>query len=293
MSRSTVLAAAAALVFAVAAPASATVHVNGTLSGTSHAPRAHGRASFQSNGSSHGRFKVVAAGLTPSSSFDLVVGGVKVATLNSNRAGVGKVRLGTAPKGHEGLLGTDPRGQTVAVREADGNDDLEGDMPNDGDQGCGTGCVACCSGDDDGEVECEVRTADDCTAHHGTVSTATSCIPNPCTPAGPPVVCCIADSSAGAFVDDDPEVECELTTSADCGEHHGTVVQGTSCDPNPCAPVPPANVVVCCVPDDDGTECEELTADHCAAVHGTTPANATSCEADPCGGSNHQGDGSD
>ena len=61
----------------------------------------------------------------------------------------------------------------------------------------------------------------------------------------------------------------------------GTVVAGASCDPNPCAPVPPAQVVACCVPDGDESDCEELTPDHCTAAGGSA-SSATSCDPDPC-----------
>ena len=49
------------------------------------------------------------------------------------------------------------------------------------------GEVACClpGGDESGEVECEDRTADECTAAGGTVATAATCLPNPCEAAPP------------------------------------------------------------------------------------------------------------
>jgi hypothetical protein len=179
-----------------------------------------------------------------------------------------------------GLLGTDPSGQTIAVRDDQGDDDLEGDMPDDN-QG-GTDVACCVPGDN--ESECEEETAADCTAAGGTAPGASSCIPNPCrsTGGGSTVVCCIANSAAGAFVDDDPELECEDGGSAaDCAQAGGTVVQATSCDPNPCAPVPPPQIVVCCVTDGEESECEEVTPDHCTAA-GWTVSSATACDPDPC-----------
>src|SRR3989442_3452936 len=60
--------------------------------------------------------------------------------------------------------------------------------------------------------ECEVITADRCTARNGTQSTATSCDPDPCAQAGPgEVVCCVPhpeDPGAGA--------KCEIVTADDC-----------------------------------------------------------------------------
>ena len=65
----------------------------------------------------------------------------------------------------------------------------------------------------------------------------------------------------------------------------GTVIQATSCAPNPCAPTPPAQGdVVCCVPDHGGdgpAECEDRTAAACTAAGGTV-SDATSCNPDPC-----------
>ena len=65
----------------------------------------------------------------------------------------------------------------------------------------------------------------------------------------------------------------------------GTVVQATSCVPNPCAVTPPAEGdVVCCLPDNGGdglAECEDRTAAACTAAGGTV-SDATSCTPDPC-----------
>src|SRR5262249_12252857 len=140
---------------------------------------------------------------------------------------------------------------------------LECDMPDDSND---AGKVACCVPDDDG-VECKHRTPQDCTDEGGTVSSATGCFPDPCaTAGGPTVTCCTVDSTCGAFVDDDPDVGCHTGITADrCAARHGTVVDATSCDPNPCAPVPPVTLVTCCVPDDGAVECEFRTADRCAA----------------------------
>jgi hypothetical protein len=131
------------------------------------------------------------------------------------------------------------------------------------------------------------------------VSSASGCFPDPCGTGTGTSVCCTVDSTCGAFVDDDPAVGCHAgVSSAECAEHHGTVVEATSCDPNPCAAVPPVQLVTCCVPDDDEVECEFRTADRCAAKGGTV-VTATSCEPDPCGGTpgvsddDHQGDDDD
>jgi hypothetical protein len=272
------------------ASAGAAVHVNQTLSPTSFAPKASGKASLALKTASNGRLRLAARKLPAGATFDVVANGIKVGTLDTGKRGSGKARLSTRPHGAEGLLGFEPRGATLAVRDGDGNDVLEGTMPDDS---VDPSEVACCL-PDDGKVECEDRTADECTAKGGTVAATATCLPNPCGDAPPPaggeVICCLADSATGAFADDDPEVECEDRTPAECAAQGGTVVQATSCDPNPCAPVSPPTVVVCCTPEDEGEmECELRTPDHCAARNGTV-STATSCDPNPCGGSGGSGD---
>ena len=279
--------AAGVLALGAATTVTAGTRVVGSLTATSHAPGARGRAKLALKSASKGRFRVVARGLAPRSTFDLVVGGVKIGSLATNGSGAGKVKLSTHPKASEGLLGVDPRGETIEVRDDNGDDDLVGDMPDD-DGDSASGGFACCVPDDDG-TECERKTIDECASEGGiTIAGVDSCIPNPCsvTPPGgdEDVVCCFPGSSTGAFVDDDEEAECDDVSTAECAAAGGTVVQGASCEVNPCAPVPPAEVTVCCVPEEDETECEVLTPEHCAAEHGT-PNAATSCETHPCGGS--------
>jgi len=66
----------------------------------------------------------------------------------------------------------------------------------------------------------------------GRVGPERRAVPCPSQPPPTPVVCCIAHSAAGAFVDDDPEVECEDdVSSAECAAQGGMVVHATSCDP--------------------------------------------------------------
>jgi hypothetical protein len=271
------------------------------LTATPHALRAHGQAKLSLKSPAKGRLLVGARKLAPRSSFDLVVGGIKVGSFTTNAAGRGKIKLSTQSKSSGGLLGVDPRGKTIEVRDGDGDDDLEGQMPGGGDSAAGA--FACCSPDDDGP-ECDVKTPDRCAAKGGTVQAGiTSCIPDPCV-ATPPVVCCLPGSSEGAFVDDDEQGDddsqgdehsttgCAEVTTSQCATAGGTVVNATSCHPNPCAPVSPPQVTVCCVPDGSETECEVLTPDHCTAAHGT-PNAAASCESHPCGGGSHGQGGED
>jgi len=274
---------AGTMAVAPASPAAAASHVTQPLTATAHAPNARGRATLALGSASKGRLRIVTRGLAPASRFDLVIGAIKVGTLTTDAGGTGRAKLGTRPRAGEGLLGVDPRGQTIAVRDDRGENDLEGDMPADAQDPF---AVACCL-PEGGGAECDDRTPAACTAAGGTVAPAGSCIPDPCGAAPPggedSVVCCVAAGAAGAFSDDDPGIECEgRMTTAECAGAGGTVVQAPSCDPDPCAPASPHEVGACCVPDGGETECELLTPDHCAARHGA-PRAAVSCDPSPCG----------
>lgn len=268
---------------ATAGRADGAVRVHERLHATSHAPRARGSAKLTVKKGSKGTFSVAARRLAGGQSFDVVVGGLKAGTLETNAHGGGKIVFGAPKRGDRALLGFDPRGRSLAVRDHDGHDVLDGEMP-DGDDAK----VACCLQDDDG-VECDDRTPEDCMEDGGTPSSASGCFPDPCGATGGTSVCCTVDSTCGAFVDDDPQVGCHTGVSAaECAERHGTVVEATSCDPNPCAAFPPVELVTCCVPHEDEVECEFRTAERCAEKGGTV-STATSCDPDPCGGSSDDG----
>jgi hypothetical protein len=277
------LGAAAIGAMAFSATAKTRVRIRQTLTPTAHAPGASGQAKLQLKTGSSGKFSVRVRHLPGHKSFDVLVNKVKVGTIVTGGNGSGSIKLSTAPKGHDAVLGFDPQGDQVEVRDGDtGDNDLEGNMPDNNP----SGGVGCCLTKHDGETECEVLADTDCSAHNGTPTAATSCLPDPCGGGTPPpagVVCCLANSATGAFVDDAPEVECQETSESDCAAQGGMAVQGTSCDPNPCQPVSPPGVTVCCVPDGGKSECEQLTPDHCQHAGGAA-STATSCDPDPCGG---------
>jgi hypothetical protein len=278
----------AALIGVRAVNATATVSITKALTGTAHAPRAHGQARLLLKTAATGTFTVKGRHLAGGKTFDVVVNKIKIGTLTTNAAGRGTAKFSTKPKGRVAMLGVDPQGGQIEVRDDQGDDVLEGQMPDDNTDSA----IGCCLQDDDGESECEDLTAAECTSGGGTPTTATSCLPNPCatTPPPPNSVCCLAHSATGAFVDDNPEVECEDDVSAaECAAQGGTMVQGASCDANPCQPTPPPQIAICCVPDDDGSECEELTPADCTAAAGTA-STATSCDPDPCSASSGGGD---
>jgi len=278
----------AGLVVCAPGAADAGERVKQKLSPTSFAPKARGNAKLSLKSDAKGVFSIVARRLAASAGYDVVVGGIKVGAITTNGHGAGKIAFGTTKRGTRGFLGFDPRGRSLAVRDHDGHDVLDCDMPDHD-----AGEVACCVPDDDG-VECKHRTPEDCTADGGTVSSASGCFPDPCTPQTATVVCCTVDSTCGAFVDDDPQVGCRDDVTAErCAMKGGTVVDAPSCEPNPCAPVPPVALVTCCVPDDEEVECEFRTPDLCAAKGGTV-STATTCDPNPCGGAamsaDHNGD---
>lgn len=247
------------------------------LTSTGTDPDASGLTRLALKNASVGQFQVRVHKLDRKATFQVIVGGVHVADLITNGGGGGKVRFRSRPRGHDLALGFDPRGKTIVVRSATGDDVLVVDFPEN--QPGQPADVVCCIPDDRGP-ECEDRTADECAAQGGTVAVgATSCLPNPCAdapPVGGDIVCCIPDDSGP---------ECEDRTQAECMAQGGTVVQATSCDPNPCAPAPPAQGdVVCCLPDNGGdglAECEDRTAAACTVAGGTV-SDATSCTPDPC-----------
>jgi hypothetical protein len=172
-------------------------------------------------------------------SYDVVIDGVRVAALDTNGSGGGRVRFSTDPRGGDELLGVDPRGKTVVIRDATGTDVLAGEIDGDPDD---PAAVACCiarseddgssddgdsddgsegdGSEDDGKPEvrrhdrhgegggdkCLDLTPEQCAAEGGVVAAAESCIPDPCgdAPVEDGVVCCLSHASPdGAFLRDD------------------------------------------------------------------------------------------
>ena len=302
------VASTAAIVLSTAAADGASV-VKAPLMATASAPRAKGSAVLALRATSKGAFTVRGRRLAANHPFDVVVGGIKVGGFTTNAHGAGKVTFRTASgkraarvRGRKPLLGFDPRGSTVIVRDRKtSDDDLHCEFPGGDDSA--SGAFACCGlqHDDATETQCETKTPARCTAEGGTPTSVTSCVPNPCTPTPPGAVCCIPGSADEAFIHDDgddgdeSEIECEDVTSVEaCMAKGGAVVTATSCEPNPCVPAQPSTV--CCIPgsatgafigddDDEGSsrsQCVSHTsADACAAAGGTV-VSAGSCHPNPC-----------
>ncbi|MGH7895162.1 MAG: hypothetical protein ACREQL_10870 [Candidatus Binatia bacterium] len=278
----TFLGALATLAFVAAshAPADARIRLKQPLTATPADADASGLARLSLVSASEGKFEVKLRRLDRDAAYQLIVHDVRVADVVTSGSGTARLRFRTRPRSERDLaLGFDPRGASILVRSAAGDDVLGTDFPDD--QPDDDGDVVCCIPDDSGP-ECEDRTLEECTAQGGTVvAGATSCLPNPCEGAPPvggdgDIVCCIPDDSGP---------ECEDRTQAECLAEGGTVVEAISCTANPCAATPPAaQDIVCCLPDSGGdgaNECEDRTADECAAAGGTV-SSATSCVPDPC-----------
>ncbi len=240
---------------------------------TSAVAGASGRIRVIMENDANGRLDLRVRGLAPDTTYDVLIGTVKVGTITTTGGGQGMLRFRTRPRGRDLVLGFDPRGALITIRSADGTDVLVGTGPTSSNNDPAK--IACCKPDDNG-TECEDRTADACLVEGGTPAAATSCVPNPCADVPPPaadIICCVPDDSGP---------ECEDRTAAECAARGGVVVAGTSCDPNPCAPTPPANGDIrCCLPDDSGPECEDRTSAQCAA-QGGIDMGPGSCTPNPC-----------
>lgn len=241
-----------------------------------------------------------ARGLDPNASYTVLLNGVPVGTLTTTPAGNARVQFSSQPRQKDQLLGVDPRGAQIEVRNDSGDDVLDANMPATGMDPTKVQCCIAQSGDSNQQPECEDLTPDACTAAGGVDSGATSCLPNPCEGATPPspqdnVVCCtpeedgVTNEEDGVTNDEggvtDNGTGCEMRSAASCSQHHGIQLAGTSCDPNPCTSTTAANpqTVQCCVTDEGETECKQRTLDRCTAQGGTS-MSAGSCSPNPCAG---------
>lgn len=319
--------AAVALVLGSATLASAdsTAHLKEPLTPTSTFSGASGTARVNLHAQKHkgakgtrGSFTVTAKHLPQDTTFDLIVGGAKVGTVHTNRHGNGSDVFSTTPRGKAELLGIDPRGMTVLLRDPSGtgSDVLIGTIPDD-DQGS----QACCTIAADGEAECEDVSPDPATGVvtcNGTIpmdasgAPITSCLPDPCNTSAPPpnppsgpgttTVCCLLDPQ------DAEASQTQCDSVGECAANGGALVQvqlpasfqegDNPCDltPDPCQsvtttpPPPTSSPSLCCVPhtgsnpgEVEAPECEDLSSDACNAIGGTPPANGSCTYTDQSG----------
>lgn len=229
---------------------------------------ASGRESLVLHGDASAKFEIAADGLAAHAAHDVVLHGIKIATLATNKRGHGMVRFRSRAVGRARALGFEPRGLPLEIRNPSGTIVLQGSLPD-----LDPDMAACC--DADGNT-CSARPPGDCEADGGTVADARSCLPNPCDDrtADGTFVCCLPCG--------DPPV-CELRTEADCLADDGFVTEGDSCDPNPCAPAAPVQTQ-CCVIDGDQqffSKCEVRTPDECA-LGGGVDMGEGGCDPSPC-----------
>lgn len=262
----------------LAAPAGASgkpVQIKQVLSATGVDPDAQGQVVVVVVPGRHaqGKLDVKVRRLDRKAQFEVVLQGVRIGALTTDGGGNGRASFRTRPRGRDQLLGTDPRGMTIDVRDAAGEDVLTGDIADAAEDPTK---IRCCLADDGGTA-CEDRTADECTAQGGVNMGAGSCVPSPCEQTPPPPVaeqirCCIPD---------DQGPECEDRTAARCSAENGINVGAGPCDPNPCAPTPSPDLIQCCTPEDQSGECELRTADRCTARGGANLGTG-SCTPNPC-----------
>ena len=174
---------------------------------------------------------------------DGVVGSFKTGSLGGSRAifctfGKAKHKL----RKHIRELTFDPRGATIVVRDAETAADDASSVSWEATDSA-NGAFACCT-PDDGGVECEVRTPEDCTAG-GSAELGNVVLLDPC--AVPPVdtVCCVASvqrrrraSRATTTTTGMRPRAQRLRRRSDARRRASpkvaVVVTASSCDPNPC-----------------------------------------------------------
>jgi hypothetical protein len=270
------------------------ITINQSLAATGVDPNANGQVQARiakPRSGMRAKLALKARGLDPKASYTVLLNGVPVGTLSTTPAGNARVQFSSQPRQKDQLLGVDPRGAQIEVRNDNGDDVLDANMPATGMDPTKVQCCIAQSGDSSQQPECEDLTPDACTAAGGVDSGATSCLPNPCEGATPPppqdnVVCCIPEED-GVTNDEggvsDNGAGCEMRSAASCSQHHGIQLAATSCDPNPCTSTTPANpdTVQCCVTDEGETECKQRTLDRCNAQGGTS-MGAGSCSPNPC-----------
>lgn len=181
----------------------------------------------------HGKLELQATHLAPATTFAVSLGGIRIGTLDTSSTGAGHARFETDPKGHDQLLGTDPRGKDVSLTDDTGKDHLVGSVPADS---IDPNAVRCCVGAG-AESACDAVRSADCTARGGQDLGAGTCVPNPCqaTPVQPgdDIRCCKPG---------DQGTQCDLTTAAECSAALGTNIGPGACDSMACGGTPVAGM---------------------------------------------------
>ena len=268
----TALAVLLATALQVSAPAHARDRVGCNLSGDG-AARASGRVRALISDPSHGRLEVRVRDLPPGQSFDVLVGTVKVGTILTDGGGQGRLRFRSRPHGHDLLLGFDPRGAMITIRDATGTDVL-------------VGTVAARQL----EPTTRLRAASPTTAAPSARIAPSKRVRPRAARRRPPAPACPiraptwrrrrTTSSAACRTTAVPNARIAALPNAQ--PVAASSWKPRSCTPNPCAATPPADPdIQCCLPDDSGTECEDRTPEQCAAQGGINMGPG-SCTPNPC-----------
>lgn len=275
--------------------AASSITIQQSLSATGVDPNASGQLQAQiSNLKSgmRGKLYLKALQLDPSANYVVLLNGVPIGSLTTTPGGKGRARFSSQPRRRDQLLGVDPRGSQIEVRNANGDDVLETTVPTPGVDPTKIHCCIAQSEDSGTQPECEDLTPDACTAAGGVDSGASSCLPNPCQGTAPPppqdnVVCCTPEGDGVTDQGDDGGTdnagECELRSATSCSAHGGINLGAGTCDSNPCSATTPTNpqTVQCCMSDGEETECHQRTADKCTGDGGTNMGAGT-CNPNPC-----------
>lgn len=288
-----------ALTLAMTGPAwGAATGAKAKLTANQQGSKAKGKVDIRVINGKKATFRISAQKLSRQAPYTVVVRGVAVGTVTTSKGGSLRAMFRDTPRKRELLLGFDPRGAAVSLRDATGAEVMWGDVPVPPTKRVDAGKIACCV-PDDGGFECEDRLPDVCAAQGGTPAPTQSCLPDPC--GGRPdvdgdgdeddddegkLICCQPDDD----VSDAPSVECEDRSAEQCAMAGGVILAATSCEPDPCSPTgDPVVTQPCCVLDDGEPECETRTPARCARKQ----AEDGACDASLCGGTGGGGSGDD
>lgn len=156
---------------------------NGSLSSTGVDDDASGGVKLVVKNRSDGKFEIKGKKLDADATYDVLVDGVLVGQFTTTGGGNGRLRFRSRPHSNDALLGFDPRGALVVVRNAAGADVLAVQLT---DSGAPTGDdIICCIPDDSGP-ECEDRTPAECAVAGGVNAGTGTCALDSCAAVPPP-----------------------------------------------------------------------------------------------------------
>jgi len=155
----------------------------GSLASTGVDDDASGDAKLVVKNKSDGKFEIKGKKLDRNATYEVLADGVLVGQFTTGNGGSGRLRFRSHPHSKDVLLGFDPRGALIVVRNAAGQDVLAVQLADNDD--LSDGDVICCIPEDSGP-ECEDRTPAQCAIEGGVNAGAGTCTPNPCESIPPP-----------------------------------------------------------------------------------------------------------